>query len=532
MIRCPDFKAYKMSIESLNILVVVDSSEDVEKILRVLDEGGICCDCLCISTVNELHAALVDQSWDVILSSYSLKQIDAKEVLSVLATYHLNTPFIILSSHAGEEVAGTLMDLGAHDFVMKANMARLVPAIRRSIKEVKNFLRFNETQAALQKSETRFRAITANLPSVVFQFLLDEEGELSFPYVSGGSVTLLGLTPQVLMDSPTLFLELILPEDKSIFDQLMMTSVVQLTMWNWEGRIQVKGYADMKWISLRATPRRTGSGATLWDGIMINITRNKLAEYEIARSREQLAELSSYLQKIKEHERAHIAREIHDDIGGTLTAIKFELQPCLEETPRLPVFYQKKAKSVEALVDRVIDSTRRISLDLRPSILDCGIVAAIQWQTKEFTDRTGIPCHVSCDTDDIPLDADLSVAIFRIFQETLTNISKHAQAEHIQVKLEEVDGLVFLEVIDDGCGIKMADIKKQESFGIRGMRERSQQLKGNFDVSAMPDKGTKVTICIPINEVKNYTAQMNNASDTLKELSSPKSDHVMKTKVS
>ncbi len=521
-----------MSMESLNILIVDDSSEDVEKVLRVLGEGGICFDCLCISTANELHTALVDQTWDVILSSYSLKQIDAKEVLSVLATYHLNTPFIILSSHAGEEVAGALMDMGAHDFVMKANMARLVPAIRRSLKEVENFLRFNETQVALQKSETRFRAITANLPSVVFQFLLDEEGELSFPYVSGGSVTLLGLTPQVLMDNPTLFLKLILPEDKSIFDQLMMTSVDQLTMWNWEGRIQVKGYADMKWISLRATPRRTESGATLWDGIMINITRNKLAEYEIARSREQLAELSSYLQKIKEHERAHIAREIHDDIGGTLTAIKFELQPCLDETPRLPVFYQKKAKSVEALVDRVIDSTRRISLDLRPGILDCGIVAAIQWQTKEFTDRTGIPCHVSCDTDDIPLDADLSVAIFRIFQETLTNISKHAQAEHIQVKLEEIDGLIFLEVIDDGCGIKMTDIEKQESFGIRGMRERSQQLKGSFDVSSMPDKGTKVTICIPINEVKNYTAQMNNASDMLKELSSPKSDHVMKTKVS
>jgi len=336
----------------------------------------------------------------------------------------------------------------------------------------------------------------------------------------------------MLMDSPALFPELILREDKSIFDQLMMTSVDQLTMWNWEGRIQVKGYADIKWISLRATPRRTVSGATLWDGIMINITRNKLAENEIARSREQLAELSSYLQKIKEHERAHIAREIHDDIGGTLTAIKFELQPCLDEMPRLPVFYQKKAKSVEALVDRVIDSTRRISLDLRPGILDCGIVAAIQWQAKEFTDRTGILCQVSCDTDDIPLDADLSVAIFRIFQETLTNISKHAQAKNIQVKLEETDGLIFLEVTDDGCGIKMSDIEKQDSFGIRGMRERSQQLRGNFDVSGMSDKGTKVTICIPINDVKNYTAQMNGTNDMLKDLSSAKSVHVMKTKVS
>ncbi len=519
-------------MEILSILIVEGSSDDAEKIQHVLGEGGLCFDCLCVSTATELHKALTDKYWDVILSSCSLPGFNAEKALSVLATYHLDIPFIVLSSHVGEEAAGVLMDMGAYDFVMKANMARLVPAIRRGLKEVKNSLRFNEAQVALQKSETRYRAITANLPGVVFQFLLEEKGAISFPYVSDGSVTLLGLTPQILMDSPILFPELILREDKGIFDQLMMASVEQLTTWNWEGRIQVKGYADIKWISLRATPRRTESGATLWDGIMINITRNKLTENEIARSREQLAELSSYLQKIKEHERAHIAREIHDDIGGTLTAIKFELQPCLDETPRLPVFYQKKAKSVEDLVDRVIDSTRRISLDLRPGILDCGIVAAIQWQTKEFTVRTGISCDVSCDTDDIPLDADLSVAIFRIFQETLTNISKHAQAKNIRVKLEEIDGLIFLEVADDGRGIKMSDIEKQDSFGIRGMRERSQQLRGNFNVTGVMDKGTKVTICIPVSDVKNYTTQMNDTNDLLKDLSSPKTARVMKSRSS
>lgn len=290
---------------------------------------------------------------------------------------------------------------------------------------------------------------------------------------------------------------MILPEDKDSYYQLMSVSAKQLSTWNWEGCIQVKGDSDIKWISLRATPLNVGNGATLWNGIMINITRNKLAEREIARSREQLAELSSYLQKVKEQERARIAREIHDDIGGTLTAIKCELFPCIDATPRSPEFYQQKAKSIEALVDRVIDSTRRISLDLRPGILDCGIVAAVQWQAKEFSERTGIACKVSCGSDEISLDSDLAIAIFRIFQETLTNIAKHAHATRIQVKLVELDELILLEVIDNGRGISYNDMEKQNSFGIRGMRERCQQLKGNFHISGELGKGTKVTILIP-----------------------------------
>lgn len=521
-----------MGIKRLNLLIVESSAVDAAQIQHVLQEGGLHFDCLLAATINALNEALENKTWDVILADYNFPEFNAREMLSVMGTHGMNVPFIVLSRHVGEEAAAALMEMGAHDYVMKTNMARLVPAIQRSLREVKNFQRFNQAQAALQKSEARFRALTSNLPSVVFQCLLIHTGEISFPYVSESAVTLLGLEPSILMANPSLFPELILLEDKKAFDQLMATSVKHLTVWNWEGRIQAKGDADIKWISLRATPRRTASGATLWDGIMINISRNKLAESEIARSREQLAELSSYLQKAKEHERAHIAREIHDDIGGTLTAIKCELQPCLDGTVRLPVFYQKKAKSIEGLVDQVIDSTRRISLDLRPGILDCGIVAAIRWQAREFSGRTRIPCQVSCDSEDILLDSDLSVAVFRIFQETLTNVSKHANAALVRVKLAEMDGLMSLEVTDNGRGVKQSDIKKRDSFGIRGMRERCQQLKGNFDISGLPGKGTKVTLCIPVGEIKGYAAQVVDSGNILEDLPSSTEKRGMQTKVS
>lgn len=482
--------------EKLKILIIEQSEENVSKVLQVLTRGGFNIEYLRVCTDEALLNGLRG-SWDVVLADYDLPQLRAENVVQIISAHLPYTPFIIISSNVGEEAAEHIMALGAYDFMMISNLSRLVPAIRRGLREFSNHQCITELRSAFQKNDDLFQGITSNLPGVVFQFLLTDNQGIEFPFVSDASETLLGMSPQKLMDNPELFPELILSEDKDSYYQLMMNSAEQLSTWNWEGCIQVKGDSDIKWISLRATPRRVVSGAMLWNGIMINITRNKLAEREISRSREQLAELSSYLQKIKEQERARIAREIHDDIGGTLTAIKCELFPCIDAALREPEFYQKKAKSIDSLVDRVIDSTRRISLDLRPGILDCGIVAAVQWQAKEFSDRTGIACKVSCGRDEIDLDSDLSIAIFRIFQETLTNISKHAHATRIQVKLIELDELVLLEVIDDGCGINSVDMEKQNSFGIRGMRERCQQLKGSFHIAAEAGKGTKVTILIP-----------------------------------
>lgn len=502
--------------EKLKILIVEYSEEDVDHVLNILAQGGFRTDCIRVSTVADLHDALLTRDWDVVLSDYDLPELNAQDVLQAIKDQALDMPLIIVSSHVGEEAAEHIMALGAYDFMMKKNLARLVPAIRRSLHEVENYQRFITTQTALQKSETLFQAITSNLPGVVFQFLMSAYNQTSFPYVSDASETLLGILPQKLMENPGLFPELILPDDREAYHQLLIASAKQLSTWNWEGCIQVKGDSDIKWISLRATPRRVSDSSTIWDGIMINITRNKLAEREIARSHEQLAELSSYLQKAKEQERARIAREIHDDIGGTLTAIKCELYPCMDITSRKPEFYQQKAKSIESLVDRVIDSTRRISLDLRPGILDCGIVAAVQWQAKEFNDRTSIACKVSCGKDEISLDADLAIAIFRIFQETLTNISKHADASRVHVKLIELNKLILLEVTDNGCGITSVDMEKQDSFGIRGMRERCQQLKGNFHIAGDPEKGTKVTILIPFGNLEQQTGHVTGLESKLK----------------
>jgi len=161
-------------------------------------------------------------------------------------------------------------------------------------------------------------------------------------------------------------------------------------------------------------------------------------------------------------------------------------------------------------VDRTIDSIRRISRDLRPGIMDFGVVAAIEWEAGEFSKRLGIPCEVACTEEDIELEQDAAVAVFRIFQEALTNIAKHGRASHAWVRLATVSeqaqgqsqvqprGQLELEVRDNGCGIEPSDTAKFNSFGIRGMIERAGLLDGKLTVNGAPGQGTTVRLSIPL----------------------------------
>jgi signal transduction histidine kinase len=149
-------------------------------------------------------------------------------------------------------------------------------------------------------------------------------------------------------------------------------------------------------------------------------------------------------------------------------------------------------------VDSVIDSTRRISRDLRPAVLDCGIVAAIRWQAEEFTKHCGIPCDALTRREEIILDPDRSVAVFRMFQETLSNIVRHARASRVQVSVDEIEGWLRVEVTDDGCGISEDDLAKPDSFGLRGIRERCRDLGGEMRIACDPAGGTRITVEVPL----------------------------------
>jgi PAS domain S-box-containing protein len=357
-----------------------------------------------------------------------------------------------------------------------------------------------EAAKALRISESRFRAIVSNTPGLVFQLLLREEGDISFPYLSDGCHALLGVSAEKLRSEPEHFLSLILPEDRPSYLESKRQSALDMKGWNWEGRIWIAAWNDTKWINLRATPRRLTGGATQWEGIMSNINDSKLEQAEIKRSRAQLAELSAHVETVKEKERTRIAREIHDDLGGNLTAIKMALALLTRRLPQAEADLLQKAGYLDSLVDRSIETVHRIAGDLRPSVLDFGLVAAIDWQAKEFEKQLGIPCEFMSNREEVNLHADQATALFRIFQEALTNIGKHAQASRVAVRLTRNRCNVQLEIEDNGQGMSVSDRMKPKSFGIRGMIERASALGGTLVVNAGKQAGTIVAITIPLTE--------------------------------
>jgi two-component system sensor histidine kinase UhpB len=344
--------------------------------------------------------------------------------------------------------------------------------------------------------QARFYAVVSHTPGLVYQCALQRDGRISFPYLSDGCAALLGMAPGELQLDPTRFLALILEQDRAAYLASMQASSSTMSNWNWEGRIHVEAWHDVKWISLRASPRRSGD-VMLWDGIMTNITASKTEQLDAERTRVSLAELRSHSELVKEQERARIARELHDDLGGNLTAIKMALAMLTRRLPAAPDILAEKAAYLDSLVDRTIDAVHRISRDLRPSTLDLGIVAALEWQASEFTERTGIACDAAIDPD-VDLDDDQATALFRMFQEALTNIAKHAGASQVAVRLRSVGTTLQLSICDNGRGIAPADRLKPESFGLRGMSERARALNGSLTLSVPPGGGTMVSILIPL----------------------------------
>jgi signal transduction histidine kinase len=352
--------------------------------------------------------------------------------------------------------------------------------------------------AALHQYQTRFNAVVDHTPGLVYQFVLRPDGSTAFPYLSEGCAALLGLSVSELQQDPDRFQQLILAEDRKGYQETMQASIASSCVWNWEGRIRIEDtWNDVKWINLRATPIPLDGGGMQWDGIMTNITASKLEQEETRRSRARLAELTEHSAQVKEQERTRIAREIHDDLGGNLTAIKMALSMLAARLPE-DMALVEKAEYLDSLVDRTIEAVHRITLDLRPSTLDLGLVAALEWQAREFEKQMDIACIFRDADKDIDgeLDPDHASALFRIFQEALTNIAKHAGATRVTVSLRRQRQHLTLTICDNGRGIAPADRLKPQSFGLRGMSERAKALGGTLSLSAAPGGGTMVAVKI------------------------------------
>lgn len=224
------------------------------------------------------------------------------------------------------------------------------------------------------------------------------------------------------------------------------------------------------------------------------------AEEKLRRSLDQLRALTSYLQYVREEERTRIAREVHDELGQALTGLKLDMSWLAARLARNAKPVQEKVKTMVNHIDETIQTVRRIATELRPGILDSlGLVAALEWQANEFQSRSGIPCHVVASVDDSQLPQQIATVFFRIYQETLTNIIRHAKATRVDVQLAEENGALVLTVKDNGRGISEEEIANTRSIGLVGMRERASLIGGEITLHGAPGRGTTVILRVPSN---------------------------------
>jgi len=229
-----------------------------------------------------------------------------------------------------------------------------------------------------------------------------------------------------------------------------------------------------------------------------NVTERKETEETLKQSYDEIRRLTEHLQNIREEERTHIAREIHDELGQQLTAIKMDVAWIDKKTPEETTDIKRKLKNIIGLLDGSNQSIRRILSELRPQILDDqGLLEAIEWLGRQFSENTGIAVKFTTPEKDIKVSEQIATSVFRICQEAFTNIIRYSHANNISISIKVIEENISLIIEDDGTGFDPASVQNKKSFGILGMKERVLSLNGKFELISSPGKGTKITVKLP-----------------------------------
>lgn len=254
---------------------------------------------------------------------------------------------------------------------------------------------------------------------------------------------------------------------------------------------------SLRWVQTISRVGNDGRNLLL-RGTIMDITERKQNVEALQRSQELLRELTAYQDRVKEEERKRIAREIHDELGQTLLALRIDVSMLEARTGETHPKLNQKVRAALNHLDATVKTIRTIINNLRPAALDLGLTAAIEWQVAEFRRRTGIACDLYMSEKEFSVDDTRATSLFRILQESLTNVIRHAKATHVVIELFQDDSRLVMQISDNGVGIYPEDRKAPHSFGLVGVEERIHALGGEFVITSAPGKGTTLTIHIPL----------------------------------
>lgn len=482
--------------QPLHLLLVAAADESAARLLPLFADADKACRFHRVDSAAGLREALGEQPWDAALYLSETPTLSLQAAVREINESGVDLPLILIADPADRSGMQAAMKAGARDVIDGDRLQRLLPAVEREVREARHRADHRAALEMLNESQARFDALASNLPGMLFHLRRDAEGGYRFLFVSEGCQKLFGFKQQHLLASAGKLFDAFDTDKRKSLENALRESAAKGALLNWEGH--TKGRTRQKWINLRSTPHRFDNGVVEWRGIATNVTESKENEAELRGSRQQLAELSTHLEAVKEEERERISRDIHDELGSILVFLKIEAAHLASKLPEGADRLREKAHSIEHLLDQAMSTASRVARELRPGILkEFGLPAAIECQAEDFTQRFGIACRVQCDEDTIEPEPETSLALFRIAQEALTNIAKHAHASLVVMRLRRESGNILLEIRDNGRGISEVDMQKPKSFGLRGIRERVLSLAGDFSIGPAEHGGTHIVLRVP-----------------------------------
>lgn len=478
----------------LHILVLEDEPDDVELLKYTLERNGMHPEYDVVSDKASYEKAISGNTYDLVLADNSVPMFNSMDALQMLRGRKLNTPFILVTGAVSEEYAVDILQHGADDYILKGSLKRLPASILRVLEKRQALLEREKALEALRRSELRFRAlIEYNADAILIR-----DKDFKITYASPSAKKLLGFDPEDDIDPD--FDPSYHPDDRAMIQKK---------------KIEILANPG---IPVPMTFRKLNKqGEYVWvDGVMTNmlhsdsvqgivsnfrdISKRVQTEIELQQANQELHHLSNHLQHIREEERMQIARDIHDELGQQLTGLKMDASWLAKKMAGENEKVRSKMEDMIKLIDEAVKSVRRISSDLRPSMLDdLGLIAALEWHSLETEKRYGIPVHFETTCSDTKLNVEKSTGVFRIYQEAINNIIKHANAGSINSSLKREGKRLILVIKDDGVGIQEEEIRTKKTFGLLGIRERVFILGGKYNIESEPGKGTSVQIDIPEN---------------------------------
>lgn len=396
-----------------------------------------------------------------------------------------------------EELVATKVILEAQNMQLHAYRESLEQRVAEQTAELRASNWHLRGEIAVRKlTEEQLSAVAANVPGFIFTIRTEPDGRTSFPFASPGIEELFGVSPADLRQDAGLLRARYHPDDLPRVLALMAETQRTLGLFRIEIRVRDRDNRYV-WIEIRSMPKRTPDGGTEWHGIMLDINARKQAEAELEASRVRLQRAIAQRDAMREEERKRIALEVHDELGQILTGLKLQVSNLARQCALQVHPCCGNISEIAELTEQAMSVARNITVVLRPVEADMGIVPALELQASRFSTVTGIPARCAFPDETVAMNEQCTSALYRIVQELLTNVARHAQADAVEIGLHREGADYVVKVRDNGKGFDPG-IRKQDSFGLPGIRERVLTLGGTVDIDSGTGQGTEITVRIPV----------------------------------